>query len=147
MRLKLLVVFSCLFILYLIPANGICQRGCCSHHGGVCGNKCCDGTPLSAKCRKASYTPPMSSTIPEKKIQPSKPKPSPVTSIIPEKKTKPDIIYLKNGKRIETKEAWEEGNLIKCYRFGNNIMAYPKDQVERVEKTEVEKQNIDDTKK
>ncbi len=27
------------------------KQGCCSHHGGVCGDQCCDGTPLSPKCR------------------------------------------------------------------------------------------------
>lgn len=26
------------------------QRGCCSHHGGVCGCSCCDGSPLSQVC-------------------------------------------------------------------------------------------------
>lgn len=26
------------------------RQGCCSHHGGVCGCGCCDGTPLSATC-------------------------------------------------------------------------------------------------
>lgn len=26
------------------------QSGCCSHHGGVCGCRCCDGTPLSDIC-------------------------------------------------------------------------------------------------
>jgi hypothetical protein len=26
------------------------RQGCCSHHGGVCGCQCCDGTALSAKC-------------------------------------------------------------------------------------------------
>lgn len=26
------------------------RSGCCSHHGGVCGSSCCDGSPLSAKC-------------------------------------------------------------------------------------------------
>lgn len=26
------------------------RQGCCSHHGGVCGCSCCDGTPLIAKC-------------------------------------------------------------------------------------------------
>ncbi len=31
------------------------RRGCCSWHGGVCGCRCCDGTPLSAKC--APYYP------------------------------------------------------------------------------------------
>ncbi|MDH4318348.1 MAG: thermonuclease family protein [Desulfobulbaceae bacterium] len=27
-------------------------RGCCSYHGGICGQKCCDGTELSQKCRE-----------------------------------------------------------------------------------------------
>lgn len=31
------------------------RSGCCSHHGGVCGCECCDGTALSAKC--APYYP------------------------------------------------------------------------------------------
>ena len=31
------------------------RSGCCSHHGGVCGCGCCDGTGLSAKC--APYYP------------------------------------------------------------------------------------------
>ena len=26
------------------------RKGCCSHHGGICGRVCCDGTPLSKKC-------------------------------------------------------------------------------------------------
>lgn len=43
-----------IFLLIIILVNldlAYARRGCCSHHGGVCGNKCCDGTPLSAKCR------------------------------------------------------------------------------------------------
>lgn len=31
------------------------RSGCCSHHDGVCGCGCCDGTPLSATC--APYYP------------------------------------------------------------------------------------------
>jgi hypothetical protein len=31
------------------------RSGCCSHHGGVCGCGCCDGSPLSATC--APYYP------------------------------------------------------------------------------------------
>lgn len=27
-------------------------RGCCSYHGGVCGQTCCDGTELSKQCRE-----------------------------------------------------------------------------------------------
>ena len=40
-----------------LPGVGYAEakRGCCSWHGGVCGCRCCDGTPLSAKC--APYYP------------------------------------------------------------------------------------------
>src|SRR5436189_1994999 len=31
------------------------RSGCCSHHGGVCGCGCCDGSPLSSTC--APYYP------------------------------------------------------------------------------------------
>jgi hypothetical protein len=31
------------------------RSGCCSHHSGVCGCGCCDGTPLSSTC--APYYP------------------------------------------------------------------------------------------
>lgn len=36
----------------LLPLSQVAEarRGCCSHHGGVCSNQCCDGTQLSAKC-------------------------------------------------------------------------------------------------
>lgn len=42
-----------LFILLILAATSLAhaQSGCCSSHGGVCGCSCCDGTPLSAKCR------------------------------------------------------------------------------------------------
>ncbi len=36
------------------------RSGCCSHHGGVCGCGCCDGTGLSATC--APYYPECRST-------------------------------------------------------------------------------------
>ncbi len=36
------------------------RSGCCSHHGGVCGCSCCDGTSLSATC--APYYPSCGST-------------------------------------------------------------------------------------
>lgn len=38
---------------FVFPAQA--RSGCCSHHKGVCGCECCDGTPLSAKC--APYYP------------------------------------------------------------------------------------------
>jgi micrococcal nuclease len=48
---KLSISLSLFFIvLFLIPNIPEARRGCCSHHGGVCGCQCCDGSPLSAKC-------------------------------------------------------------------------------------------------
>lgn len=43
--------FLCFFNISEVEA----RSGCCSWHGGVCGCRCCDGTPLSAKC--APYYP------------------------------------------------------------------------------------------
>ena len=51
------------------------RSGCCSHHSGVCGCRCCDGSSLSAKC--APYYP---SCSPVPSIPLSEPKP--VTPII-----------------------------------------------------------------
>lgn len=42
------------------PQTAEARRGCCSHHGGVCGCSCCDGSSLSAKC--APYYPSCNST-------------------------------------------------------------------------------------
>ena len=50
---KLIIVFIA-FILFCV-SSAEARRGCCSHHGGVCGCACCDGTSLSAKC--APYYP------------------------------------------------------------------------------------------
>lgn len=41
-----------LFIfLVIVPPCSASQQGCCSYHRGICGNTCCDGTPLSSVCR------------------------------------------------------------------------------------------------
>lgn len=39
----------------LFPKSIEARSGCCSHHGGVCGCGCCDGTGLSSTC--APYYP------------------------------------------------------------------------------------------
>lgn len=39
----------------LAPSVVFARSGCCSHHGGVCGCGCCDGSGLSATC--APYYP------------------------------------------------------------------------------------------
>jgi len=62
LKVSLLFIFilsSSLF--YNIPFSEA-RSGCCSHHGGVCGCRCCDGTPLSAKC--APYYPSCSESQP-----------------------------------------------------------------------------------
>ena len=45
-RILILAVFLALIFTGVSEA----RQGCCSHHGGVCGCRCCDGSPLSAKC-------------------------------------------------------------------------------------------------
>lgn len=41
--------------LYIFTTSVEARSGCCSHHGGVCGCGCCDGTSLSSTC--APYYP------------------------------------------------------------------------------------------
>lgn len=53
---KTVIALSALLIfLLLLPLITYARSGCCSHHGGVCGCGCCDGTGLSATC--APYYP------------------------------------------------------------------------------------------
>lgn len=62
------------------------RSGCCSHHGGVCGCGCCDGTSLSNTC--ALYYPECSRpvyiapTTPRSTTRPSTSKPATPKSII-----------------------------------------------------------------
>lgn len=52
--IKILSVFL-FFSLIFLPKNIEARSGCCSHHGGVCGCRCCDGSSLSSTC--APYYP------------------------------------------------------------------------------------------
>lgn len=57
-RYKIYTIFlGVAFIIatFLIVPKAEARSGCCSHHGGVCGCGCCDGTPLSSTC--APYYP------------------------------------------------------------------------------------------
>ena len=66
------------------------RSGCCSHHGGVCGCRCCDGSSLSAKC--APYYPSCSSPAPTVKVEtppPTIPRPEPIVVETPEIKEEP----------------------------------------------------------
>lgn len=49
--MKYIIVLILFFSILNTPAFAL--RGCCSHHGGVCGCSCCDGIDLSYKCAKA----------------------------------------------------------------------------------------------
>lgn len=49
------IVILLFFFLFVFSFSVQARSGCCSHHGGVCGCGCCDGTGLSAKC--APYYP------------------------------------------------------------------------------------------
>jgi len=65
------LIFILLFFSLLFVANTEARQGCCSHHGGVCGCHCCDGTSLSSTC--APYYPQCNK--PEPTYIPSEPEP------------------------------------------------------------------------
>jgi hypothetical protein len=54
--MKTSLLIASLFVLFISIVQSVDARsGCCSHHGGVCGCGCCDGSSLSAIC--APYYP------------------------------------------------------------------------------------------
>lgn len=53
------IVIIVIFFSLKVPTSVNARSGCCSHHGGVVGCGCGDGTPLSAIC--APYYPECSS--------------------------------------------------------------------------------------
>ena len=69
--LKRLIV--AIAVLFPLSHTAEARRGCCSHHGGVCSNQCCDGTQLSAKCGGGSYILPKD----VEKLETNKPKQKP----------------------------------------------------------------------
>jgi hypothetical protein len=46
-----------------------------------------------------------------------------------------DVIYLKNGEKIEAPDVWEENGWVK-YKVSGIEVSFPKDEVERIEKKE-----------
>jgi len=70
MMKKLLLVCAVAVFFFFSGSLADARRGCCSHHGGVCGCLCCDGTSLSAKC--SPYYPSCNEqrkvTIPKKQL-------------------------------------------------------------------------------
>src|SRR5947207_8001722 len=55
MKISLFIASFLIFLFTLAIQTADARSGCCSHHGGVCGCGCCDGSPLSAIC--APYYP------------------------------------------------------------------------------------------
>lgn len=53
-------IFPIIILLFFCLSVASAQKGCCSHHDGVCGCNCCDGTSLSSTCQK--YYPKCSSS-------------------------------------------------------------------------------------
>lgn len=53
MRLTFLLAIVLITLTFVTPTYA--RSGCCSHHGGVCGCGCCDGSLLSSTC--APYYP------------------------------------------------------------------------------------------
>lgn len=64
----------------MFPSDVLVRSGCCSHHGGVCGCGCCDGTSLSTTC--APYYPQCNSTVVVPKVVETPPTPKPTYSPI-----------------------------------------------------------------
>lgn len=52
---KIFLFLSLFLVVLLLSPTVFARSGCCSHHGGVCGCGCCDGTSLSSTC--APYYP------------------------------------------------------------------------------------------
>ena len=48
--MKKIYLILVLFALLTFTTTVQARSGCCSHHSGVCGCSCCDGSPLSATC-------------------------------------------------------------------------------------------------
>ncbi|HXO22819.1 MAG TPA: fibronectin type III domain-containing protein [Thermoanaerobaculia bacterium] len=57
------ICLQALLLGLLFAAAAEARSGCCSHHGGVCGCSCCDGSPLSSIC--APYYPNCGSQPPQ----------------------------------------------------------------------------------
>lgn len=71
MKKLIFLLVLAILALFLLPNNVNARSGCCSHHGGVCGCGCCDGTSLSTtcapyypECSRPAYTAPVATKKP-----------------------------------------------------------------------------------
>lgn len=125
---KIWIAFiAVLFITISFYASQVeARRGCCSHHGGVCGCRCCDGSSLSAKC--APYYPSCS---------PAKP------VVTPEITLPKNNIPAKGFKQDEEKAEKEE---LDVWLPKNEPSVLGKSQAVEIQKNnEIEKVNLENT--
>jgi hypothetical protein len=84
--MKKIILLS--FIFLLLPLTTDARSGCCSHHDGVCGCGCCDGTSLSATC--APYYPECNSKPVVSPVV-TTPPPTVKTPVVPEPQPEPVV--------------------------------------------------------
>jgi hypothetical protein len=82
MKEKINIILILLVFIFLPFFMADARSGCCSHHGGVCGCHCCDGTSLSATC--APYYPQCSTSKPSTQQSTTKPSITPQNTVIPQ---------------------------------------------------------------
>jgi hypothetical protein len=78
-KIKIISTIFLSIVVLLFPLFIEARSGCCSHHGGVCGCRCCDGTSLSVKC--APYYPQCSNSTTQSVKQPAQIIPQPLDTI------------------------------------------------------------------
>lgn len=118
MKKLLLPLFIFLLIIsFALSINYVNARsGCCSHHSGVCGCRCCDGTSLSAtcapyypNCNKETVSPPTTTTTTT--VPPTTTTTVPIIPILP-KSTEPEIkipeIKIEENNELEAQKSLEQ---------------------------------------
>jgi len=58
LSLIVLTISCCILLNINNITKTYAKQGCCSHHSGVCYDKCCDGTELSSSCKNDIYLKP-----------------------------------------------------------------------------------------
>ena len=102
--------------LFLLPKIVEARSGCCSHHGGVCGCGCCDGTSLSTTC--APYYPECSRPVYTAPVATKKPGTSvPIVTTSPTTKPTP-IPEVKSITTESTNKPTAESNTVTNNKTG-----------------------------
>ena len=104
-----IVLLSALISVFLLPPIIDARSGCCSHHGGVCGCGCCDGTSLSATC--SPYYPQCNENVDLDYM-------SPVKNITPSKYNPPAVNYTYPANNYTNNDTREENDNSVWYGLG-----------------------------